>query len=181
MSDTMTPASEEPREESIEMSSEVMAEPTQVLSSESTQILDDEPATQLLESGQATQLLVGEEAATSGLAADAAHAAAGVPADTAVLEAAEHNRVPSSDDTQVWSAQSAETHAATAAEEAPKQIRFLTLIWGVVVAAAGLWGVLLACGVAISTIAASATIFAAAGILLLIAALRGIRKPATEN
>lgn len=136
MSDTMPPASGKPREETIEMSREEIAEPTQVL--------DDEPATQLLESSQATQLL-------------------------------------GSEDNQVWSAQSTQTHAVAATEEAPKQIRFLTLIWGVVLAAAGLWGVLLACGVAISTIAASATIFAAAGILLLIAALRGIRKPATES
>lgn len=87
----------------------------------------------------------------------------------------------SSENSQVWSAQSAASDATTTSDEAHKQIRFLTLIWGLVLAATGLWGILLACGVGISAIAAAATIFAGAGILLLIAALRGIRKPAVVD
>lgn len=173
MTENMTPAQSEPREETIEMSNEEIAEPTQ--------LLDDEPATQMLESGQATQILGGEEAETSPLNADAAQPSSEVPTATTVPGAAAQTQAAASDDSQVWSAQSAASDAATTSDEAPKQIRFLTLIWGLVLAATGLWGILLACGVGISAIAAAATIFAGAGILLLIAALRGIRKPAVAD
>lgn len=213
MTENMTPAQGEPREESIEApqtvtlssSEEVASEPTQVLafestealpmqrtqilaskstqvlSSESTRLLDAEPSTQMLEAGQATQILGGEEAETSPLNADAAQPSSEVPTATTVLGAAAQTQAAANDDSQVWSAQSAASDAATTSDEAPKQIRFLTLIWGLVLAATGLWGILLACGVGISAIAAAATIFAGAGILLLIAALRGIRKPAVVD